>query len=211
MQANEKYPREPQPEYVSIRYVAAEPDEGCGRAAWCQAYGARWVLKIPMRRDGGGLGSLIFASGTPHQYSEEDVPVARRAADHISVALSHQRLAEEERKATEARERAAHLEERVQALRDELETTRGYRRAAEDSKESKGVLTQATKVATTETTVLLTGEPGTGTEGVARFIQRGSPRAGGPFVALNCAALPGNLPRAGLFGPAKGAVTGAGG
>jgi DNA-binding NtrC family response regulator len=52
------------------------------------------------------------------------------------------------------------------------------------------VLTQATKVAATETTVLLTGESGTGKEVVARFIHRGSPRRTGPFVALNSRRCP---------------------
>ncbi len=127
----------------------------------------------------------------------------------MSLALSHQRLAEEERKAAEARDRAARLEQRVEALRDELETSRGYRRVVGDSRKWKAVLTQATKVAPTETTVLLTGESGTGKEVVARFVHRGSPRSRGPFVALNCAALPENLLESELFGHEKGAFTGA--
>jgi two-component system response regulator FlrC len=71
------------------------------------------------------------------------------------------------------------------------------------------VLTQATQVAATETTVLLLGESGTGKEVVARFLHRGSPRNGGPFIALNCAALPEQLLEAELFGYERGAYTGA--
>jgi transcriptional regulator with PAS, ATPase and Fis domain len=54
-------------------------------------------------------------------------------------------------------------------------------------------LKQATQVAPTETTVLLIGESGTGKEVVARFIHRASARGHGPFVAINCAALPEHL------------------
>jgi len=199
---------DPPPEFVLIRDIEGEPEDGCGRNAWCRAHGTRSVLKIPLRLDG-GLGSLIFASQTPNQYSEDDVAVARRVADHVSLALSHQRLAEEQRKAAEARDRAARLEERVEALRHELETSKGYHRVVGESRKWKSVLTQATKVASTETTVLLTGESGTGKEVVARFVHRGSPRARGPFVALNCAALPENLLESELFGHEKGAFTGA--
>jgi two-component system response regulator FlrC len=71
------------------------------------------------------------------------------------------------------------------------------------------VLSALRKVAATDTTVLLLGESGTGKEVAARCLHQWSARAGGPFVVVNCAALPEHLVESELFGHEKGAFTGA--
>lgn len=74
---------------------------------------------------------------------------------------------------------------------------------------SRELFAIAQRVAQTDATVLLTGESGVGKEVVARFIHRHSARQAGPFVAINCAAIPDSLLEATLFGYEKGAFTGA--
>ena len=74
---------------------------------------------------------------------------------------------------------------------------------------SRNLFALAARVAQTDTTVLLTGESGVGKEVVARYIHAHSARRQGPFVAINCAAIPDSLLEATLFGYEKGAFTGA--
>ena len=73
----------------------------------------------------------------------------------------------------------------------------------------KNVMQLADKIAPSEATVLITGESGTGKEVMSRYIHRKSKRKDGPFIAVNCAAIPENLLESELFGHEKGAFTGA--
>jgi transcriptional regulator with GAF, ATPase, and Fis domain len=183
------------------------PDSIRGRIF--RRFGVRSALRVPMPLGAEVFGSLFFLSRLTDSFSEDDVDFARRVADHLALALSHERLAEAARSQAESREMAARLEAQVATLTRELEARTGQRRVVGQSKQWKDVLAHAARVAHTETTVLLTGESGTGKEVVARFIHHASRRSLGPFVAINCAALPDQLLESELFGHERGAFTGA--
>jgi len=104
-------------------------------------------------------------------------------------------------------------EERLQrenvALREEIDKTSMFEELVGTSPALKTVLSHISKVAPIDSTVLITGETGTGKELVARAIHRRSARALRPFVSVNCAAIPRDLVASELFGHEKGAFTGA--
>ncbi len=104
-------------------------------------------------------------------------------------------------------------EERVKkeniALREEIDKTSMFEEIIGTSSTLQTVLTSVGKVAPTDSTVLITGETGTGKELVARAIHKRSQRASRAFVTVNCAAIPPSLIASELFGHEKGAFTGA--
>jgi PAS domain S-box-containing protein len=104
-------------------------------------------------------------------------------------------------------------EERLQqenvALREEIDKASMFEEIIGTSPTLKTVLSRISKVAPSDSTVLITGETGTGKELVARAIHRRSPRGPRPFVGVNCAAIPRDLIASELFGHEKGAFTGA--
>src|SRR6185295_16811811 len=171
--------------------------------------GYRSGLRIAIRVEGQLTAGLGFFSFKPSLYKEGDVMIARRIAARLAISLMREQGMEASKRADEAAERASRLESRVQALTDELNSRSGFHRVIGKSASWRQVLTQASQVAATETTVLLLGESGTGKEVVARFLHRASVRKNGPFVALNCAALPEQLLESELFGYERGAFTGA--
>jgi transcriptional regulator with GAF, ATPase, and Fis domain len=105
------------------------------------------------------------------------------------------------------------LKDRLQSenivLREEIDQTSMFEEIVGTSLPLRAVLSYVSKVAPTDSTVLLTGETGTGKELIARAIHKRSPRSARAFVAVNCAAVPSSLIASELFGHEKGAFTGA--
>ena len=95
------------------------------------------------------------------------------------------------------------------ALREEIDQASMFESIVGTSSSLRHVLARAAKVAGTDSTVLITGETGTGKELVARAIHKRSPRSDRVFVSVNCAAIPRDLIASELFGHEKGAFTGA--
>jgi formate hydrogenlyase transcriptional activator len=94
------------------------------------------------------------------------------------------------------------------ALREEIDHSSMFEEIVGSSEAIHGVLSQVTKVAKTDSTVLILGETGTGKELLARAVHRRSRRSARASVAVNCAAIPPSLIASELFGHEKGAFTG---
>src|SRR5688572_17618944 len=101
------------------------------------------------------------------------------------------------------------LRQEIARLRGQLREGWHYRHIIGKSPSMRQVFSVIDRAAPVRTTVLISGESGTGKEMVARALHEGSPRKGGPFLALNCGAIPENLIESTLFGHEKGAFTGA--
>jgi transcriptional regulator with PAS, ATPase and Fis domain len=107
----------------------------------------------------------------------------------------------DDRKQAEERTRQENL-----ALREQIDQVFMFEEIVGSSPALKAVLSSIVKVAPTESTVLITGETGTGKELIARAIHKGSQRTARPFITVNCAAIPSSLIASELFGHEKGGI-----
>jgi PAS domain S-box-containing protein len=132
-------------------------------------------------------------------------------ASGISTDITDRKAAEEELR--EAFDEIRRLKDRLQqenvALREEVEKVSMFEEIVGSSAALRAVLSDVSKVAPTDSTVLISGETGTGKELIARAIHKRSHRSARAFVSVNCAAIPPSLIASELFGHEKGAFTGA--
>jgi len=164
---------------------------------------------VPMHFGHEVNGALFFGKHEPRWYDDVDVEIATIVASRMVLGIQHQRLAEQQQRLGAVEAKAQKLERQVTSLRATLDGQFGFDAIIGRAPKFVAAVNDARKVAATSTTVLLTGESGTGKEVLARAIHQGSARADGPFVALNCAALPETLVESELFGHERGAFTGA--
>ncbi len=127
------------------------------------------------------------------------------AFDYVTKPFKEERL----RSCVEKALQISQLTYEVKYLRKEIEGKYNYNNIVGNSPKICQILKLTGEVSTTDTTVLITGESGTGKELLSRATHINSPRSNGPFIPVNCAAIPSTLLEAELFGHERGAFTGA--
>jgi formate hydrogenlyase transcriptional activator len=165
--------------------------------------GIHSYVRVPLKVRDQLVGSLAFSRGQPGPFSPHEVDVFEALARPIAAAVANARAFEEIARLT------GQLQAENLALRQEIDERSMFEEIIGSSKPLRETLARVDKVAATDTTVLITGETGTGKELVARAIHRRSRRLHRALVAVNCAALPPSLIASELFGHEKGAFTGA--
>src|SRR5437867_4364721 len=175
-----------------------------------QVFDPFYTTKEPGR--GTGLGLAIVARAVHDMggvvWVEAALAAMKEGAyDYVPKPFRPDEVVLTLRKAEE-RERLGHT---IATLRAQLDSSPAARALIAESPAMRQTLETVARVAEHPTTVLITGERGTGKEVIAQAIHRASPRAAGPFVAVNCAAIPDTLLESELFGYVKGAFTGAAG
>jgi formate hydrogenlyase transcriptional activator len=165
--------------------------------------GIQSLINVPLLVEGKALGSLNLGSMQKDAFSARDAEYMQQVANLIAAAV---RNANAYREVAQLKDRLAG-EKRY--LENEIRSEKGWDEIVGSSPALKRVLDYASIVATTDSTVLITGETGTGKERVARAIHGMSRRKDRSFIKLNCAAIPTGLLESELFGHEKGAFTGA--
>lgn len=158
---------------------------------------------IPLITPKGSLGTLNLASKKADAFGPKDVRLLEQVASQVAIALDNARAY---REIAELRDKLA--EEKLY-LEDEIRSEMNFEEIVGESVTLKRTLAQAKTVASSDATVLVLGETGTGKELIARAIHRMSTRSKGSFIKVNCAAIPTGLLESELFGHERGAFTGA--
>jgi formate hydrogenlyase transcriptional activator len=167
------------------------------------ARGLRSGCALPLVNEGRVLGVLGLASRQPDQFTPQDLELLEALAGQIAIAIDNA-LAFREIEALKNR-----LAEENLYLEAEIRSQCDFEAMVGESRSLRRVLAQIETVASTDTTVLILGETGTGKELVARAVHGRSARRGRALVKVNCAAIPSGLLESELFGHEKGAFTGA--
>jgi formate hydrogenlyase transcriptional activator len=167
------------------------------------AEGIKAICLIPLVNRGRVLGTLSISRTTETPFVPEDVDFLSRASGQIAIAIEN---ALAYREISELKDKLA--QEKLY-LEEEFRSEMGFEQIIGNSTALKHVLQQVETVATSDSTVLLLGETGTGKELIARAIHDQSRRKQRTLVKLNCAAIPTGLLESELFGHEKGAFTGA--
>jgi len=165
--------------------------------------GFRSYIDLPLVKQGELFGTIKFLSKERGSYTDEQVRLLQDVADMVSLAVANALAYEEIKKLKEQ------LQEENRLLQDEIIQRANYKEIVGSSPSLQKVLAAIEKVASTDSTVLITGETGTGKELVAHAIHHRSPRSGRALIKVNCAALPAELIASELFGHEKGSFTGA--
>ncbi|MCL4706728.1 sigma-54 dependent transcriptional regulator [bacterium] len=126
-----------------------------------------------------------------------------------NVFVSHGVRERERQRALTKEQEAARVSAENRALRTQIVETYGFESIIGNNQRMREIFDRIRKVAKTDANILIYGESGTGKELIARSIHAHSHRAKGPFIAVDCVALPGNLLESELYGYEKGAFTGA--